>query len=241
MIRRRVSAALQLRDSFRGCPAEGKAICTLNGRQSRPQARPGGWLIWTDLPAGAYDLTVSLHGYQTGVLTIEVPEKRLWEGSMLLAPGIGYRFQHTAAKLTLRLVHGKKPIADAEIWLCTAGRAELRIAQDTAAKGAEALRLYCKGNRALLPVPGTFLVMDEDKPELIRLAALEEEGGILAAPLKAAHGRGKVLMQAQPAYTSPDGLVQAAFAAAGNLAVLYGKKVQQIPLEAGEHEIILKF
>ncbi len=241
MIRRRVSAALQLRDSFWGCPAEGKAICTLNGRQSRPQIRPGGWLIWTDLPAGAYDLTVSLYGFQTGVLTIEVPEKGLWEGSMLLAPGTGYRFRDTAAKLTLHLVHGKKSIANAEIWLCTTGRTELRIAQDTAAKGAEALRLYCRGNRALLPVPGTFLVADENKPELIQLAALEGEQGILAAPLKAAHGRGKVLMQAQPVRTSPDGLVQAAFAAEGNLTVLYGKKTQQIPLEAGEQEIIFKF
>jgi hypothetical protein len=41
--------------------------------------------------------------------------------------------------------------------------------------------------------------------------------------------------------TSPDGLVQAAFAAEGNLTVLYGKKTRQILLEAGEQEIIFKF
>ena len=54
VLRRSVSAVLLLRDGFLGTPIETSgALFRIDGTPSQPQSKPGGYRIWTDLPARA--------------------------------------------------------------------------------------------------------------------------------------------------------------------------------------------
>ena len=183
MIHRRVSAVLQLRDGFLGRPVEGNgARCQVDGAACRPQAKAGGYLVWTDLSEGMHRLTVCLPGFQPEEIAAEIRENRVWEGCASLKPGVGYPYGRGAVSICLTIEQDGTPLADTEVWIAGAGEAPLKIAQDKAAAGAQQLRLFSKASVSVLPVPGIFLV-DDKKPELVQLQAIEQGEGTLATPL----------------------------------------------------------
>ena len=65
MIRIHVSAVCRVRDGFTGKILEGSRLqCDLDGVRCRPTAKPGGYLVLTDLPAGPHRLSLRCPGYQ---------------------------------------------------------------------------------------------------------------------------------------------------------------------------------
>ena len=59
MIRIHVSAVCRVRDGFTGKILEGSRLqCDLDGARCRPTAKPGGYLVLTDLPAGPHRLSL---------------------------------------------------------------------------------------------------------------------------------------------------------------------------------------
>ena len=241
MIRHTVSAVVRLRDSFRGIPADGAgALCRLDGMPSRPQAKAGGYLVWTDLTPGPHVLTITLPGFQPEQVEAELRQGAIWEGCADLKPGPAYPFGRDATGVTLALTQGGAPLADAAVWLAAAAEAPLKLAQDRAAKGAVRLRLFCKGPASALPLPGYFLVEDKT-PELIVLSAFDGEEGSLGEPLAHAHARGKGLLPAQRYRTDSRGEIRVLLREAVRLAVLCGGSVQYVQPETGENRFALDF
>ena len=59
MIRIHVSAVCRVRDGFTGKILEGSRLqCDLDGARCRPTAKPGGYLVLTNLPAGPHRLSL---------------------------------------------------------------------------------------------------------------------------------------------------------------------------------------
>lgn len=241
MIHRRVSAVLQLRDGFLGRPVEGNgARCQVDGAVCRPQAKTGGYLVWTDLPEGMHRLTVCLPGFQPEEITAEILENQLWEGCAFLKPGVGYPYGRGAVSVCLTVEQDGVPLVDTEVWIAAAGEAPLKIAQDKAAAGAQQLRLFSKASVSTLPVPGTFLV-DDKKPELVQLQAIEQGEGALAVPLTVSHARGRGLLPAQRYRTDAQGQIHVLLRSAVRLAVFYQHKVQYAECQTGESSVELHF
>lgn len=243
MIHRRVSAVLRLRDGFLGTPIESTgALFRIDGTPHQPQAKPGGYRVWTGLETGRHELSVSMQGFQTEVLTIEIPADGSWEGSADLKPGPGYPFGRNAVTVQLHLTQDGQPLAGQPVWLAIAEPAPLKIAQDKAAKGAQSMRLFCKGEPGALPVPGAFLLEEDKQPELVYLQSFEKEEGQLGGPLAHPHARGKALLPAQQYRTDEAGIVRIMLREAAKLAVFCGGKIAYAaPQAGGENTFTLQF
>ena len=88
MIRRKVSAALLVRDGFTGQPIQsGSALlCRLNGQRIRPVFKNGGYLVLTDLDAGEHSLSLTARGFVTETVSLTVGGAPL-ETEIALRPG----------------------------------------------------------------------------------------------------------------------------------------------------------
>lgn len=243
LVQRSVSAVLRLRDGFLGTPIENSgALFRIDGMPSQPQAKPGGYRVWTGLAEGRHTLSVSMRGFQTEELIVDIRPGQVWEGSADLKPGLGYPFGKDAVTVRLTVTRGGQPLADQPVWLAVADPAPLKLAQDKAEKGAQTLRLFCRGEVSALPVPGVFLLEEGKAPELVTLQAVEGEDGRLTAPLAHAHTRGKALLPAQQYRTDGQGRISVMLREAARLAVFCNGSIQYAePGTEGEQTITLRF
>ena len=181
MIRIHVSAVCRVRDGFTGKILEGSRLqCDLDGARCRPTAKPGGYLVLTDLPAGPHRLSLRCPGYQEEWVEFSAG-RDTQELDVTMKPGRGYPLQRDMIRLTLTVTEGGAPAAGRILWLAAPGQTELKIAQTKAEAGSASLRLFAKG-AAAPAVPGTYLIADGKNSEIVLLRALEEEMGELLAP-----------------------------------------------------------
>ena len=196
MIRIHVSAVCRVRDGFTGKILEGSRLqCDLDGARCRPTAKPGGYLVLTDLPAGPHRLSLRCPGYQEEWVEFSAG-RDTQELDVTMKPGRGYPLQRDMIRLTLTVTEGGAPAAGRILWLAAPGQTELKIAQTKAEAGSASLRLFAKG-AAAPAVPGTYLIADGKNSEIVLLRALEEEMGELLAPLARPHSRSRSLLPAQ--------------------------------------------
>lgn len=210
MIRIHVSAVCRVRDGFTGKILEGSRLqCDLDGARCRPTAKPGGYLVLTDLPAGPHRLSLRCPGYQEEWVEFSAG-RDTQEQDVTMKPGRGYPLQRDMIRLTLTVTEGGAPAAGRILWLAAPGQTELKIAQTKAEAGSASLRLFAKG-AAAPAVPGTYLIADGKNSEIVLLRALEEEMGELLAPLARPHSRSRSLLPAQRYHTDGEGVLTAAF------------------------------
>ncbi|MCI8438610.1 MAG: hypothetical protein HFF73_03695 [Oscillospiraceae bacterium] len=239
MIRRHVSAALLVRDAFTGraLPADSATLCTVDGQRCAPVWKDGGYLVLTDLPAGAHTITLRRRGYLEETLTAPVADGRTWEGWTSLRPGPGYAFPAGTAWVTLRLLEKKKPLAGAAVWLAPDGGGRLKLAQDRAEAGNRELRLFYSGPESRLPVPGDFLIADRKAPETAALEFVQAGRAELARPLEYGHVRGKELMFARQYRTDGDGQLSCVLRQSGKLWVLWAGRLSELDIQPGENRL----
>ena len=210
MIRIHVSAVCRVRDGFTGKILEGSRLqCDLDGARCRPTAKPGGYLVLTDLPAGPHRLSLRCPGYQEEWVEFSAG-RDTQELDVTMKPGRGYPLQRDMIRLTLTVTEGGAPAAGRILWLAAPGQTELKIAQTKAEAGSASLRLFAKG-AAAPAVPGTYLIADGKNSEIVLLRALEGEMGELLAPLARPHSRSRSLLPAQRYHTDGEGVLTAAF------------------------------
>lgn len=236
MIRRSVSAALLLRDGFTGWPIAPAAsvLCFLDGFSVRPMRKNDGYLVLTDLAPGQYGVTLRCPGYREEVFPLTVPERGLAEGEIDLTPGAGYRFPRETARLRLT-VPGS---GGEEFWAAAPGRVLLKLAQKKKAGGETLVRVFCAGDPARLPVPGSFLAIDKDNPELLRFLSLREEIGELDAPLKKDHNRGVELRPARRFRTDDAGRAELLFPQGGEVHLFCQDRMLKTQLAPGDQEFV---
>lgn len=240
MIRHAMSAAYLLRDGFSGAVlADGSATrCLLDGRPlRRPLWKREGYLVLTDLEAGEHLLQISRRGYRDELVTIPAEGSRPVEDTITLKPGEGYRFPRETVRVALSLRRGGAAAAGERIWLGTAPRFRLKLAQEKTEIGDGEAHLFCEGNAAQLPVPGHFLLMDPKAPELAYLRSLGGETGRFLPPLAAAHGRGTELIPMQSYAADEAGRVQVLLREPGKLTGFAGGRIFEAQLHAGEQEL----
>lgn len=239
MIRRRVSAALLVRDAFTGLalPPGSGTLCTVDGQPFTPVWKDGGYLVLTDLPAGEHTVTLRRHGYLEETLTVPAADGRAWEGWTGLRPGPGYAFPAGTAWVCLRLLEKKKPLAGAEVWLAPDGGGRLKLAQDQAKAGDRELKLFYAGPESRLPVPGDFLIVDKKNPETAALECMRSGRAGLARPLEYDHARGKELMSAQRYGTGGNGEISCVLRESGKLWVLCAGRLSELDVQPGENRL----
>lgn len=238
MISIHVSAVCRVRDGYTGQIMRPSAItCALDGIPCRPVGKEGGYLVFTNVSHGSHCLSLRCNGYQEEWVEFEA-DGGTREIDVTMKPGAGYPFRQPVTRLTLTVLKGKKTAAGRAVWLAAAGQ-EMRIAQTKVEAGEQELRLYCKGT----PVPGTYLIEDGKKSEIIVLRALEGEKGILAAPLQKDHSRSKQFLPAQRYHIGDDGIVNAVFRGPCTAQAYTEKEglVGSVELSEGENQFTVRF
>lgn len=239
MIRRRVSAALLLRDGFAARPfASGAGVlCRLDGRPIRPVWKTEGYFVLTDLEAGEHTLELSCRGYRDESLTFASSPDTVVYREIDLKPGIGYAFPADTAYLRLRVSVKNKPVSS-ELWAGVSGPVQLRLAQDQVQEDApERVRLFCQGLASRLPIPGSFLLADEKGGELVHLLSLRDEDGTLECPMEKKHPRGTELFGMQCYRTDADGRVELIFPRGGNAYLFCRTEWTWLELHPGGQEM----
>ncbi len=240
MIRRRVSAALLLRDGFTGRTlADGSATrCLLDGRPlQRPVWKRDGYLVLTDLAPGAHELTIRRSGYLDERVALQVEEGAALEDTVSLKPGPGYRFPPETVRVSISLLRGKKAAAGTQLWLGVRQRTRLVLAQEKTEAGDERSRLFCEGSQTALPVPGHFLLADRKAPELVYLRSLRDGTGEFSPPPALAHPRGTELIPVQAYCTDKTGGLRLLLREPGTLAGFCAGQLLEAELQADEQAI----
>ncbi len=233
MIRMQVSAVLQIRDGFTGRVVEGSnLLCTLDGAITRPMAKSGGYLVLTNLSVGDHQLLLRCAGYQDEYVDFTVEQSGFRELYVALKPGRQYLFRQNVTRLRLKVPEDQK---NSQIWISAPGAMECKVAQTKAEAGSTQFRIYCKGNTAVLPVPGTFLIEDGENSEVIILKSLAEETGTLESALCRDHGRSRRILPVQKYRCGEDAEIYAAFSGHGT-AVVYTSSGAPVSLELTEGE-----
>lgn len=218
MISIHASAVCRVLDGYTGQPLEGSALgCILDGTPCRPVSKPGGYLVLVNLTPGEHRLSLNCHGFQEEWVVFRADEGTR-ELDITMKPGAGYPFRHTVTRLELAVEVGGRPAAGRQLWLAAEGQPQLKLAQTKAEAGESRLRLYAKGPEGAVPA-GVYLIADGSHSEIVGLRSMQEETGTLAAPLRYAHSRGKLLLPAQRYHTGADGTLTAVFPSAGVVQV----------------------
>lgn len=241
MIERKVSVVVQLRDGFLGKPLERvQPQCRIDGVPCQPQIKPGGYLVWVDLPVGSHRLTLFVPGFQTEEIMIECLPHGIWQGSADLKPGAGYPIGKSAVGTRLHILSDGQPLAAQEVWFSVVDRPLFKLAQTRTEAGAQRVRLFRVQKHGAVPVPGVFL-LEDNAPELLFLQAVAQEEGVLARPLLRAHTRGKALSPAQRDRTDALGMLPVLLREAAKLAVFYDGMIQYAQIDGGQEQIDLYF
>jgi len=200
----------------------------------RPLAKPGGYLILTNLPMGEHQLTLRAAGYQDEYVEFSAQKDGYQELYVALKPGKQYLFRQSVIRLRLQL---SEVMSGHGIWISAPSAVECKVAQTKAEAGSRQFRIYCKGNPATLPIPGTFLLEDGENSEIVVLKSLSEELGTLEASLEQDHGRSRRLLPVQKYRCDELGQINAAFPMAGTAVVYTGNGVpQSLELTEGENK-----
>ena len=235
MIRRTVSAALLLRDSFTGRPVSPAAgiLCALDGRPIRPIRKTDGYLVLVDLEPGDHTLTLRVRPYQETAIPLTVPARGAAEAEVDLMPGAGYPFPKETAVLRVTVPDG----AGEMLWAAQAGRDLVKLGPSRKEDAPTALRLFCSGNPARLPVPGPFLALDEKGPEVVRLTALRDEMGELAEPFLNKHPRGTELRPARAFRLDGTGSAALLFPRGGEVFLFCRDRLLRTELKPGDEDL----
>lgn len=239
MIRRRVSAAVLLRDGFTGRVLTGGALCRLDGQPLRPLWKPEGYLILENLAPGTHQLELLRSGFCPAALPLDIADGAVREETVDLQPGPGYPFPPETAALTVQVLD-KKGAPVPEVWLGMPGDAALRLAQDKCVEAGTRVRLFCQGSQALLPVPGRFLAASPKGAEIVFLRSLRDGVGELEAPLTVAHGRGTEWIPVQRLTLDGDGRAVVRFRRPGTVSLCCGGQWTQTTVTSGQQEFLWK-
>ena len=155
-------------------------------------------------------------------------------GEADLTPGTGYRFPPDTARLWLTI----PGFAGEEFWAAAPGQVKLKLAQKKKAGGETLVRVFCAGNPARLPVPGSFLAVDEENPELVRFLSLREEVGELDAPLGKDHNRGIEFYPARRFRTNEEGRAELLFPQGGEVHLFCRGRMLKTQLGPGDQEFV---
>lgn len=239
MIRRHVSAVVRLRDGFTGRMLAGGGLCLLDGHPLRhPIWKEDGYLVLQDLAPGPHELTVLRPGFCPGRAGLQAGDG-LWEETIDLAPGEGYRFPPGTAELTVRF-GGRKAPADGEtVWLGLEGRVILKLAQSKAGTPPTRVRLFVQGPETALPVPGRYLIADPKAPELVTLRSLREGLGVLDQPMASLHPRGAAWVCVHPFRVSGQA-VTVRLCRAGTVWLFCQGSLAQTRVQSGPQEFVWK-
>lgn len=242
MIRISVSAILTVKDGFTGRSLDKKSISfTLDQEPYRPESRPGGLFVFTNLHPGPHELTASGAYFRRESLSFTVMEGAQTQLLLSMSPNERYPFGGRTTKLTLSLRKGKakEPLPGEAVIVAPEQARELKIAQDTVEAGSDSLRLYYSGSQPALPME--LLLRDKKATELCVLTRLEGDVGKLQAPVRFAHKRGCVLLPCQLFHTDGEGALTVYYKnpCPVELFVENHSFLQTISLEEGENSLEL--
>lgn len=239
MIRRHVSAVVRLRDSFTGRILPGGGVCLLDGAPlRRPIWKADGYLVLEDLAPGPHELQVRRPGFGPGRALLQAGDG-LWEETIDLAPGEGYRFPPDTAQLTVRFQGAGAPADGEQIWLGQGGPVTLKLAQNKTDAPQLRVRLFAQGPESALPVPGRYLIADPKAPELVTLRSLREGEGMLDQPMARPHPRGVEWVCVHPC-TASGRAVTVQLCRAGTVWLFYRGALAQTQVHSGPQEFVWK-
>ncbi len=239
MIRLQASAVLAVRDGYSGRPIVASTVqCFLDGQRVLPQYRQGGYLVFLNLTEGPHELLLRGGYYQDEWIHFKTGGNLLVECDVTLKPSASYPFRQEITQLAVRLEEQDAP---GDLWIAPQKVAwELRLSQDEAPAGSQALKVFYRGGPEGHP-RSSYLICDKNKSEVVVLTSLDEERAQLEAPLSHSHRRGAILLPAQCYHPNEKGWVQAFFQELEQVYLFQpkSKKCNSFSLQKGYNEITL--
>ena len=233
MIRLHVSAVLCVADGFSGRPVSKNAVrCFVNGQPFVPEYRQGGYLVFVNLAPGECEIRLRGAYYQDEIVLLTVGE-RPQTLSVSLKPAANYPFPQQVTELSLSFQKEGKIL-----WVASAAPGEqLRLAQESAAAGEDAARVFFRG-AFRGSFPQNYLIADGEKSEIVTLTAMEEERAVFEAPLRFSHSRSTAFCPAQAYRAGKDGRALAVFRAAGTVFLFDPEEgiLQELALCEGKNQ-----
>lgn len=240
MIRLRVSAALNVHDGYTGKAVTQNAVrCYLDGRPFRPEFRPGGYLVFVNLPAGPHEVLLQGAYYQDERVALELDGETPLARNVTLKPAANYPFPRAATQLTAVLRERGKPVPGRALWVAEAAPlGELKLAQDTVAPGSRGAKLYFRGGEGGR-FPRDYLLCDGKKSEIVPIAGARDGEAAFDAPLQYEHKRGAAFYPAQAYRTNGMGEILAFFREPGNVKIFDPEKnaLTGLTLTEGRNEV----
>ena len=187
MIHIKVGLALKITDGYTGEPADNMGFdITVDGIQRSYIRKPGGYVVFSGVPAGQHSLVIRNPFFITEELSFETGGDLI---PIVLKPASCYPYGRNAAKLRLN----NAPDSPEELLWVGQIRddTEIKIAQSGLKEGDSEIKLFFEGRTEKLPLPGYFLISDGENSEVCMLDDLKkDENSFVSEPLKSAHKRG---------------------------------------------------
>lgn len=184
----------------------------LNNQRVKSLYKPGGYFIFTDLPAGRASFEITSPIFRTEKVIADIPEA----GSgyiinhLMMNPSREYPFGSPVTTVLGRITLGKVPVSEQRFHLIPGDGGELmRIAEDKAEAGNSLLKLFAVVPGRQLSIPGKYIIKDKEevKREFCLITQNADKDGIypLEKGMAYNHQRATPLVEVIECVTSSDG------------------------------------
>jgi hypothetical protein len=178
MIVHKCSLVLCLRDCLTGRALAANSVRALvNGEAVRAQFRDGGYMVFTGLEPGGYEIELRGGRYEPAVFTQDVPET-------------GYRTRVVGLMPRARSGGGTGVMADGAEYFVPDGGVSLRLAQESSAAGDTQVLVHTGGTADM---PATFLFGEGEGAEFCTAEYIRGGELTFSLPLTKPHTRGETL------------------------------------------------
>jgi len=194
---KQVSLVLWLIDQYTGLGCNEQDVTVyLNGQPEAFQRKAGGYLVFTDLPGGLYQVRVEAANYFSQELEVNLQEivARGRVVYLSLVPTPNYPFSTTATLLRASIGRGER--ADITAALLSDACARAKLGRQGAASGAQEVFLV---DVAMFSAPGDLYMLRPPGGDQGELCEIDKPGKgedqyTLRYPLQGDHERGEFLM-----------------------------------------------
>ena len=184
----------------------------LNDRRIKPLYKPGGYFIFTDLPAERAYFEIASPIFRTEKVVADIPEA----GSgyilnhLMMNPSREYPFGGPVTTVSGRITTGRVPFTDQQFHMIPGNGGEvMRIAEDKAEAGNCHLKLFAVVPGRQLSIPGKYMIKDKEeaKREFCLITQNADKDGIypLEKGMVYSHLRATPLVEVIECATLSDG------------------------------------
>lgn len=183
----------------------------MNNQRIKPLYKPGGYFIFTNLPAGRACFEITSPIYRTEKVVADIPKagNGYILNHLMMSPSKIYPFGGPVTTVSGRITIGGVPFTEQQFHLLPGdGEEVMKIAEDQAGAGNKSLKLFIAVAETKLSIPGKYMIKDKEEAKrefcLITQNADKDEIYPLEKGMAYSHLRATPLIEVIECVTSID-------------------------------------